>query len=80
MNTETRYVDMYCVIGTMAKETNVTFLSFENLVELGKRTVRVYNLEERHKTIKFEVLCEYITMYIKTPFGRKYLLDLFKSE
>ncbi len=73
---EIKYVLMSDVIGSLAEEYAIPILSFDNLVLLGQRTVHIYNLDHRAKTIKFAVLCEYITMFIQTPFGKRLLKEL----
>jgi hypothetical protein len=80
MDTLPRYVDMYCVIGSEVNRTNVNVLSFDNLIELGKRVAIVYDLQSKYRYVSFEVLCEHITLFIKTPFGRRMLLDLFEKD
>jgi hypothetical protein len=71
-----QYVNMEHVIGYLAQEYNIPILSFDSLIELGKRAVEVYRLQQHAKTIPFADLCEYITAYIQTPFGHKSLVEL----
>ncbi len=72
----TRYVRFEDVIGHLAMDYGWPLLKFEDLVLLGQRAVKVYGLEGKYKTITFEVMCYYITLYINTPFGKKTLMDL----
>lgn len=69
------YIDMYSVIGDLVHEYGVPLLCFEDLVQLGIRTTKVYNLDSK---VPFEVLCLAIKNFISTPFGNKMLLELSK--
>lgn len=71
-----RWVDLRDVVGERAMEYGLPLISFENLVELGKRAVQVYCLEERAKYITFGMMCEYIQAFISTPFGENTLKKL----
>lgn len=77
---EDRYVNMTSVIGELAFDYNIPVMRFDQLVELGKRSVAVYGLEDHSKKIPFADLCEYIIAFIKTPFGEKTLLELSKDN
>jgi len=70
------YVDMQQVIGSLAIDYNIPHMEYEDLITLGVYAVRVYNLEQFAKQIPFADLCEYITGFIKTPFGNKILKQL----
>jgi len=56
-----------------AYEYGIHNVSFEDMVELGRKVVIVYKLEDRAHTISFDELCSYIKMFISTPFGVKAL-------
>ncbi len=64
-------VDMTDVIGNLALDYNLPYMSLENLVELGKHTKRVYKLDDSAKTISVEQFFEYIAKFVQTPFGNK---------
>lgn len=76
MNKQELYVRLEDVIGELAHEHGLPIISFDNLVELGKRVVTVYNLDHQAKKITFEVMCTYIRKFIATPFGLKMLREL----
>ncbi len=69
-------VNMDHVIGELAQEHGVPYLTFDQLTTLGYRAVTVYGLTEHAKTITFADLCVYICMYVKTVFGAKVLKEL----
>lgn len=71
-----RFVIMEDVIGELAHEHGIPLLSFDNLVELGRKAALVYHLEEKAKKISFDMMCTYIKLYISTPFGLKVLKEL----
>ena len=75
-NNEEQYINMEHVIGYLAIEYEVPIISLDSLILLGQRTVNVYNLQKYSKKIPFGELCEYITMFIQTPFGNKMLREL----
>ncbi len=70
------YVDLNDVIGPLALEYGLPIISFDNLIELGKRVVIIYNLDSQAKRITFETMCYYIREYVNTPFGLKTLKEL----
>lgn len=71
-----KYIQMHQVIGDLAFDYNIPLLRFEDLVELGKRTVTVYKLDKYATKIPFADLCEYISMFVKTPFGENLVKKL----
>lgn len=71
------WVDMEDVLGhQIAKEHNLPFLRFEQLIKLGEHTVRVYNLDYKAKKITFDEMCTYIQKFISTAFGKQFLKKL----
>jgi len=66
---EGKWVYLEDVIGPLAEEYGLPYISFDNLVILGKRAMRVYHQEEQGRKITFEMMCKYINDYISTPFG-----------
>lgn len=71
-----KYVNMYHVIGDLSLEYGVPIMSWDDLVTLGQRAVNVYGLASQARKIPFAELCEYICLFIKTPFGTKVLKEL----
>lgn len=71
-------VNMDHVIGDLVYEYGIPYLYFSDLIKLGQHTVRVYGLDKSAKRISFDVLCTYISMFIKTPFGNRVLRNLAK--
>lgn len=78
MNAE-RWVDLRDVVGERAMEYGLPLISFDNLVELGKRAVNVYGLDNRAKYITFDMICEHINEFINTPFGKNTLKKLLSN-
>lgn len=79
MNNQVKYVDMSDVIGELAIDYNIPYLTFESFIELGKRVARIYDLCDHGKKITFHEMCEYINIFIRTPFGKKVLDDIYKT-
>jgi hypothetical protein len=77
---EDRFVNMEHVIGQWAVDYNIPVLRFDQLVELGRRAVTVYNLHDYSKRIPFAELCEYIIKFIRTPFGENMLKNLSRES
>lgn len=71
---DTRFVKLEDVIGVWAQEYGVPSISFDDLIVLGKRAIRAYNIQEPH--ISFDNMCKYIVQYIQTPFGKRALKEL----
>ena len=69
-------INMDVVIGELAYEHGIPYITFEHLVELGRKAALVYHLEEKAKKISFDMMCTYIKMYISTPFGLRVLREL----
>lgn len=74
------YVNFDNVVGHLAAEYGIPFISFDNLVLLGQRAVIVYNLDSQAKRITFDTMCCYISKFISTPFGAKQLYELSKEN
>ncbi len=60
-------------IEQLAYEHGIRNVNFENLVDLGRKAVIVYRLQDKSETLSFDELCSYIKMFISTPFGVKAL-------
>lgn len=75
-----QFVNMECVIGALAHEHGVPYLTFDHLTTLGQRAVSVYRLEDQATKITFAEICEYILCFIKTPWGLKELNSLYKES
>lgn len=75
-----KFVNMECVIGALAHEHGVPYLTLDQLEELGKRAVTVYSLQGLATKITFAEICEYIICFIKTPFGARQLQNLSKES
>lgn len=75
-----RYVKLEDVIGETAYEYGWPVLEFDNIIALGKKAVQVYGLQDKYRKITFEVMCEYITKYINTAFGRRVLIELINNQ
>jgi len=75
-NKDCKFVVMQDVIGDLAHEHGIPILSFDDLVELGKKAVIVFKLEETGKRITFDAMCAAIKSYISLPFGLKELKKL----
>lgn len=71
-----QYVVMEDIIGDLAHEYGIPILPFEELIKLGHRVVQVYKLEDKARKITFDMLCEYIKMFLGTPFGSNTLKEL----
>ncbi len=71
-----KLVDLEEVVGSLALEYGTPYITFDDLIEIGKKAMRVYGLEEEGRRITFEDMCKCITDYVKTPFGMKCLKEL----
>lgn len=76
MNKYEKYVDLSNVIGELAYDYGIPYISFDSLVILGQRAVKVYGLDSQSKHISFDTMCLYIAKYINTPFGDRILREL----
>lgn len=75
-----KYVNMEQVIGNIAIEYNIPLLKFDELVYLCKKTVIVFNLDQQAKKIPFTTLCDYVKLFIQTPFGKKILEQIIDNQ
>lgn len=74
-----KYVKLEDIVGELAREYGWPLIPLDGLILLGQRAVKVYGIEERSKKITFSELCDYISDYISTPFGRHSLEDILTS-
>lgn len=71
-----KYVAMKDVIGEAALDYSIPILHFDDFITLAQRALQVYNLANYAKRITFAEICEYTTIFIKTPFGKRMLDEL----
>lgn len=79
-NKAIKYVNLFDIIGEASFEYGIPVITIDELILLGKKVVRVYDLEKLARKITFEMLCYYIKLYISTPFGNKVLLEIIKDN
>ncbi len=71
-----KYVNLEDVVGYIAVEYNLPPMRGEDFITLCKRCVQVYQLENKARKITFDMMCQYLAMYVATPWGRKAIRDL----
>ena len=78
--TENTVVNMEDVLGNLAIDYNIPYLTFNQLVTLGMRTAHACNLDWKAKKIPFAELCDHIQSFVQTPFGQKVLRDILAGR
>lgn len=72
------YVDMTDVLGQLAIDMRIPYLTFEQLVHIGQKAVIVYKLDFKAKKITFAEMSDVIKQYLSTPFGKAVLKKMLR--